>query len=95
MLSFAAKHQQIKPYTPTPTAKVERYQQTLVHELLYAQVWDSETWRRQAISRLIHHNYHRSHTTAGGKPPASCLKTGVTNARPTTTSGAPAPRAAR
>lgn len=80
VLSFAAKHQRIKPYTPKHNGKVERYQQTLGYELLYAQSWNSETERRQAIGRwLIHYNYHRSHTTAGGKPPASRLKTGVTN----------------
>lgn len=80
VLSFAAKHQRIKPYTPKHNGKVERYQQTLAQELLYAQSWNSESERRHAIGRwLIHYNYHRSHTTAGGKPPASRLKTGVTN----------------
>ncbi|MGH8777049.1 MAG: IS481 family transposase, partial [Jiangellaceae bacterium] len=30
----------------------------------------------------IHYNYHRPHSAAGGRPPASRLKTGVTNVQP-------------
>jgi transposase InsO family protein len=78
--SFAARHQRIKPYTPKHNGKVERYQRTLASELLYAHPWTGEDHRSQGISTwLIHYNYHRPHTAAGDQPPASRLKTGVTN----------------
>lgn len=81
--SFASRHQRIKPYTPKHNGKVERYQQTLARELLYARPYQSETHRQQALGiYLIHYNYHRPHTAVGDQPPASRLHTGVTNVRP-------------
>jgi len=81
--SFASRHQRIKPYTPKHNGKVERYQQTLARELLYARPYRSETHRQQALGiYLIHYNYHRPHTAVGDQPPASRLHTGVTNVRP-------------
>lgn len=78
--SFAVRHQRIRPYTPKHNGKVERYQRTLANEVLYAQPWASEDERAHAISIwLIHYNYHRPHTAARDQPPASRLKTGVTN----------------
>jgi len=78
--SFAVKHQRIKPYTPKLNGKVERYQQTLAAELLYARPWPSEQQRTEAIGTwLIPYNYHRPHTAAADQPPASRLHTGVTN----------------
>ena len=47
--SFASRHQRIKPYTPKHNGKVERYQQTLARELLYARPYQSETHRQQAL----------------------------------------------
>jgi len=48
--------------------------------LLYARPWTSEAERSDAIGTwLIHYNYHRPHTAARDQPPASRLKTGVTN----------------
>ncbi|QEH94827.1 transposase (plasmid) [Dermacoccus abyssi] len=61
--SFAARHQRIKPYTPKHNGKVERYQQTLAREVLYAAAYDSEQQRRDRITTwLIHYNYHRPPT---------------------------------
>jgi transposase InsO family protein len=81
--SFAARHQRIKPYTPKHNGKVERYQQTLAREVLYAHPFDSETARRAAIATyLVHYNYHRPHTAVGDQPPASRARAGVTNVRP-------------
>ena len=81
--SFAAKHQRIKPYTPKHNGKVERYQQTLAREVLYAAAYDSEQQRRDRTTTwLIHYNYHRPHSAADGQPPASRLKTTVTNVMP-------------
>jgi transposase InsO family protein len=78
--ALARKHQRIKPFTPKHNGKVERYQRTLATELLYVRPWISEEQRSAGIATwLIHYNYHRPHTAAGGQPPASRLKTGVTN----------------
>lgn len=76
----ASRHQYIRPYTPRHNGKVERYQRTLTHELLYARIWKSEAERAAAIDVWnIHYNYHRDHTAIGDRPPASRLKAHVTN----------------
>lgn len=77
---LGARHQRTRPYTPKHNGKVERYQRTLASELLYVHPWTSEEERSEAIGTwLIHYNYHRPHTAARDQPPASRLKTGVTN----------------
>jgi transposase InsO family protein len=77
------RHQKTKPFTPRHNGKAERYQRILTEELLYAQQFTSEDERAAAIDVWnIHYNYHRPHSAAGGRPPASRLKTGVTNVRP-------------
>lgn len=78
--SVAVRHQRTKPYTPRHNGKVERYQRILAEELLYARPWTSEAERTRAIAVWnIHYNYHRPHTTAGNRPPASRLPASVTN----------------
>jgi transposase InsO family protein len=78
--SFASRHQRTRPYTPRHNGKVERYQRILATELLYAHPWLSEEHRSEAITRwVIHYNYHRPHSAAADKPPASRVQTGVTN----------------
>lgn len=77
------RHQKTKPYTPRHNGKVERYQRILAEELLYAREFNSEDARTTAIAIWnIHYNYHRPHSGAGGRPPASRLQGGVTNVRP-------------
>lgn len=72
-----------RPYTPRHSGKVERYQRILAEELLNARTYDGEDERSDAIAVWnIHYNYHRPHSAAGGRPPASRLKAGVTNVRP-------------
>ncbi len=64
----------------------ERYQRIMTGELLYAREYASEDERSQAIAIWnVHYNYHRPHSAAGGQPPASGLKTRVTNVRPSYT----------
>lgn len=64
----------------TYNGKVERYNRILAEELLYARVWTSEDQRAEAIKVWnVHYNYHRAHTAVGDQPPASQLRTGVTN----------------
>lgn len=77
------RHQRTRPYTPRHNGKAERYQRIMTEEVLYARDYSSENERATAISIWnIHYNYHRPHSAAGGQPPASRLKTGVTNVRP-------------
>jgi transposase InsO family protein len=79
------RHQKTKPYTPRHNGKAERYQRIMTEELLYAREYASEDERSQAIAIWnVHYNYHRPHSAAGGQPPASRLKTHVTNVRPHT-----------
>jgi transposase InsO family protein len=78
--AVASRHQRIRPHTPRHNGKVERYNRTLAEELLYARVWTSEAERAAAIEIWnIHYNYHRAHTATGDQPPASRLRTRVTN----------------
>jgi transposase InsO family protein len=80
------KHKRTRPYTPRHNGKAERYQRILAEEVLYAREYNCEDDRSNAISVWnIHYNYHRPHSAAGGRPPASRLKTGVTNLRPSYT----------
>ena len=84
--AHASRHQRTRPYTPRHNGKVERYQRILAEELLYARTWTSEAQRAEAISVwTVHYNYHRPHSTAGGRPPATRLQAGVTNVLPSYT----------
>lgn len=77
------RHQRTKPYTPRHNGKVERYQRILAEELLYAREFTSEDARSAAIAVWnVHYNYHRPHSGAGGRRPASRLREGVTNVQP-------------
>ena len=79
-------HQRTKPFTPRHNGKAERYQRIMVEEVLYARPYSCEAERTAAIAVWnIHYNYHRPHSAAGGRPPTSRLKTGVTNVRPSYT----------
>ena len=55
----------------------------MAEEVLYAREFNCEAERSAAIAVWnIHYNYHRPHSTAGGRPPVTRLKTGVTNVQP-------------
>ena len=83
IVGHRTRHQKTKPYTPRHNGKAERYQRIMTEELLYAREYASEDERSQAIAIWnVHYNYHRPHSAAGGQPPASRLKTRVTNVRP-------------
>lgn len=80
VLSCASRHQRTRPYTPRHNGKIERYNRILAEELLYSRPWTSEAERTAAIDVWnIHYNYHRAHTAAGDRPPASRLRATVTN----------------
>ena len=67
-----SRHQKIKPFTPRHNGKAERYQRIMADEVLYAREYTSEDERSAAIAVWnIHYNYHRPHSAAGGRTPAS------------------------
>ncbi|MEV0767765.1 IS481 family transposase [Nocardia salmonicida] len=75
-----ARHQRIRPYTPRHNGKVERYNRILAEEFLYAREWTSEHQRTEVLGIWnVHYNYHRPHSAAGNRPPATQVRTGVTN----------------
>ena len=83
ILGNRTRHQKTKPFTPRHNSKAERYQRILAEEVLYARDYLCEQQRSAAIAVWnIHYNYHRPHSAAGGRPPATRLKTGVTNVLP-------------
>lgn len=79
-VTASSRHQRIRPYTPRHNGKVERYNRIPAEELLYSRVWTCEAERAAAIKVWnIHYNYHRAHTAVDDRPPASRLRTRVTN----------------
>ena len=83
IVGTSTRHQKTRPFTPRHNGKVERYQRILADELLYARPYANEDERSAAIAVWnIHYNYHRPHSAAGGRPPATRLSTGVTNVQP-------------
>lgn len=75
------RHERTRPYRPQTNGKVERYHRTMATEWLYARAWASNDQRQAALQDwLDHYNYHRSHSSLGGKPPISrCPANAVTN----------------
>ena len=74
-------HKHTRPYRPQTNGKVERYHRTMATEWLYSRAWTSNEQRRQALQAwLDHYNYHRPHSSLGGRPPISrCTPPPVTN----------------
>jgi transposase InsO family protein len=61
-------------YRPQTNGKAERFNRTLADEWAYAQPFTSNQQRADALPVWLHtYNYHRSHTSLGGKPPISRL----------------------
>jgi transposase InsO family protein len=86
VLSLAARHQRIRPYTPKHNGKVERFNRLLADEVLYARPYAGEQARRDAIGTWVnHYNYHRPHTACSDQPPASRVPARVNNVMPSYT----------
>jgi transposase InsO family protein len=66
------RHIFTRPYSPQTNGKAERFIQSLLRESIYARAYRSSAERTRALYRWIHrYNWHRPHTSLGGKPPIS------------------------
>jgi transposase InsO family protein len=64
------RHLFTRPYTPRTNGKVERFIKTALLEWAYARLYRHSDERRRALALWLHHyNWHRPHTSLGGRPP--------------------------
>ena len=74
------KHVRTRPYTPKTNGKAERFIQSSVREWAYASSFDSSAHRADQLPRWLHrYNWHRPHSSLGGKPPVSRLSLPMNN----------------
>jgi transposase InsO family protein len=70
------RHLFTRPYTPRTNGKVERFIKTALLEWAYARLYHHSDERRRALARWLHHyNWHRPHTSLGGRPPITRVLT--------------------
>ena len=59
-------------YRPRTNGKAERFIQTMLREWAYRRSYSSSAKRRSALLPWLHYyNFHRQHSSLGGKPPVS------------------------
>ena len=69
---FSVRHSFTRPYRPRTNGKAERFIQTILREWAYRRPYSSSAKRRRALPRWLHYyNFHRQHSSLGGKPPMS------------------------
>src|SRR5262245_21899963 len=70
------RHLRTRRYTPRTNGKVERFIKTALLEWAYARVYRHSEERRAALLSWLHHyNWHRRHTSLGGRPPITRVLT--------------------
>jgi transposase InsO family protein len=73
-LSLGLKHRFTRPYTPRTNGKAERFIQTALREWAYARAYHRSQQRTHDLPLFLHrYNWHRSHASLAGQPPASRL----------------------
>ncbi len=66
------RHDFTRHYRPRTNGKAERFIQTMLREWAYRRSYSSSAKRRRALPRWLHYyNFHRQHSSLGGKPPVS------------------------
>ena len=66
------RHGFTRRYRPRTNGKAERFIQTMLREWAYRRSYSSSAKRRNALPRWLHYyNFHRQHSSLGGKPPVS------------------------
>jgi transposase InsO family protein len=66
------RHGFTRPYRPRTNGKAERFIQTMLREWAYRRSYSSSAKRRRALPQWLHYyNFHRQHSSLGGKPPVS------------------------
>lgn len=69
---LGVRHLRTRRYTPRTNGKVERFIKTSLLEWAYARLYGGSAERRAALTRWLHHyNWHRPHTSIGGRPPVT------------------------
>jgi transposase InsO family protein len=70
------RHLYTRPYTPRTNGKVERFIKTALLEWAYTRLYHHSDDRRRALAAWLHHyNWHRPHTSLGGRPPITRVLT--------------------
>lgn len=70
------RHLFTRPYTPRTNGKVERFIKTALLEWAYARLYRHSDERRRFLLPWLHHyNWHRPHTSLGGRPPITRVLT--------------------
>jgi len=73
---LGVRHLFTRPYTPRTNGKVERFIKTALLEWAYARLYYHSDERRQALHQWLHHyNWHRPHTSLGGRSPITRVLT--------------------
>jgi transposase InsO family protein len=68
----SVRHGFTRSYRPRTNGKAERFIQTMLREWAYRRSYSSSAKRRHALPRWLHYyNFHRQHSSLGGKPPVS------------------------
>ena len=66
------RHGFTRHYRPRTNGNAERFIQTMLREWAYRRSYSSSAKRRRALPRWLHYyNFHRQHSSLGGKPPVS------------------------
>jgi transposase InsO family protein len=66
------RHSFTRRYRPRTNGKAERFIQTMLREWAYRRSYSSSAKRQRALPRWLHYyNFHRHHSSLGGKPPVS------------------------
>ena len=69
---LGVRHLRTRRYTPRTNGKVERFIKTSLLEWAYARVYGDSAERRAALAHWLHYyNWHRPHTSIGGRPPVT------------------------